>query len=196
MPNEDTFRTLLERVRAGDQQAATELVRRYEPALRRIVRLRLRDRQLRRLLDSTDICQAVLMRFFVRVATGRYELETPQQLVKLLATLARNQVVNEALRQQAAKRDCRRVVGAGAEWEAIAPDSSPDEQAAAEEIVQKAHHLLGSDERHLLELRKEGWEWADIARLVGGTAEGLRKQLARAVARVAEGLGLLEVSRA
>src|SRR5215470_12045704 len=97
MTNGDTLRSLLERIRAGDQQAATELVRRFEPALRRAVRLRLRDRQLRRFLDSSDICQAVLLRFFVRVATGQYDLDTPEQVLKLLATLARNQVINEAL---------------------------------------------------------------------------------------------------
>src|SRR5262249_25955616 len=71
-----TLRALLVRIRAGDQQAATALVRRYEPALRRAVRLRLRDRQLRRFLDSSDICQAVLLRFFARVAAGQYELDT------------------------------------------------------------------------------------------------------------------------
>jgi hypothetical protein len=48
MTNGGALRTLLDRVRAGDQEAATELVRRYEPALRRVVRLRLRDRRLRR----------------------------------------------------------------------------------------------------------------------------------------------------
>src|SRR5262249_9458334 len=97
MTNEDTLRALLDRIRAGDQQAATELVRRYEPALRRAVRLRLRNRQLRRVLDSSDICQAVLLRFFVRVATGRYDLDTPEKVLKLLATMARHQIVNEAL---------------------------------------------------------------------------------------------------
>ena len=61
----ETLPALLDRIRAGDQGAATELVRRYEPALRRSVRLRLRDPRLRRVLDSSDVCQAVLLRFFV-----------------------------------------------------------------------------------------------------------------------------------
>jgi RNA polymerase sigma-70 factor (ECF subfamily) len=197
MTNDDTLRTLLTRIRAGDQQAATQLVRRYEPALRRAVRLRLRDRQLRRLLDSSDICQSVLLRFFVRVAGGQYELETPEQVLKLLTTLARNQVVNEALQQQAAKRDCRRQVGAQAgEWEAIAPGSSPSQHVAVEELQEKARVLLGPHQWDLLQLRKEGWEWVDIARQRGGTAEGLRKQLERAVARVTHTLGLVEVGHA
>src|SRR5262249_50808454 len=165
MTNGATLRTLLDRVRAGDQQAATELVRRYEPALQRAIRLRLRDRQLRRLLDSSDICQAVFLRFFARVATDHYDLDTPEQVLKLLATMARNQVVNEALHEQAARRDCRRLVGAGAEeWEAAAPGSSPSQHVAGEELLEKALHLLAPDEWHLLQLRQEGREWGDIAR--------------------------------
>jgi RNA polymerase sigma-70 factor (ECF subfamily) len=194
MPNRDTLRTLLVRIRAGDQQAATLLVQRYEPALRRAVRLRLRDRRLRRLFDSSDICQAVFLRFFVRVATGQPDLETPEHVLRLLATMARNQVVNEAMHEQAAKRDCRRMAGAEAEGlQAAARGSSPSEHVAAEELLAKARHLVHEDEWRLLELRKEGREWADIARLLGGTTEGLRKQLARAVTRVTRALGLVEV---
>jgi RNA polymerase sigma-70 factor (ECF subfamily) len=197
MTSGDSLRDLLVRIRAGDQQAAAALVRRYEPALRRAVRLRLRDRQLRRHFDSADICQAVLLRFFVRVVDGPYELDTPEQVLRLLTTLARNQVVNEALQHQAAKRDCRRLVGAAVEeGEALAPGSSPSQHAAGEELLEKARRALAPEEWQLLELRKEGREWADIARLLGGTAEGLRKQLARAVARVTQTLGLVEVCHA
>jgi RNA polymerase sigma-70 factor (ECF subfamily) len=194
MATEDSLRALLERVRAGDQQAATRLVGRYEPALRRAVRLRLRDRQLRRLLDSSDICQGVLLRFFVRVATGPYELDTPEQVIKLLVTLARNHVVNEVLHHQAAKRDCRRLDEGGAEeWQVLARGSSPSQHLVAKELLEKARQVLSPDEWELLELRKAGWEWAEIARRLGGTPEGLRKQLARAVARVTAVLGLVEV---
>jgi RNA polymerase sigma-70 factor (ECF subfamily) len=188
---------LLDRVRAGDQQAATELVRRYEPALRRLVRLRLRNRQLRRLIDSSDVCQAVLLRFFVRVATGPSDIDRPEQVLKLLATMARTQVVNAALHQQAAKRDCRRIAeGRAEDRDRPARGSSPSEHAAAAELLDKARHLLAPDEWRLLQLRKEGREWAEIARQLGGTAEGVRKQLARAVARVTRALGLAEVGHA
>jgi RNA polymerase sigma-70 factor (ECF subfamily) len=195
MTEDNTMRALLARIRAGDQQAATLLVRRYEPALQRAVRLRLRDRRLRRLFDSSDICQAVFLRFFGRVATGHCDLDTPEEVLKLLAVMARNQVVNEALHEQAAKRDCRRIVGAEAKGrDATARGSSPSEHVAAEELLEKARHLVQEHEWRLLELRKEGRDWADIARLLGGTAEGLRKQLARALTRVTQALGLVEVS--
>ena len=66
----EPFRELIARVRAGDEQAAAELVRRYEPAIRRAARVRLVDTRLNRLLDSMDICQSVLASFFVRAGSG------------------------------------------------------------------------------------------------------------------------------
>jgi DNA-directed RNA polymerase specialized sigma24 family protein len=68
-----TFRDLIRRVRSGDATAWDELVRNYEPAIRRTVGARLRNSRLRRLLDATDICQAVLLSFYVRVSLGRYD---------------------------------------------------------------------------------------------------------------------------
>ena len=47
-------------VRAGDEQAVAELVRRYEPYLRQGVRVRLNDPCLRRVFDSLDACQLVV----------------------------------------------------------------------------------------------------------------------------------------
>ena len=44
MAENDSFQALLRRVRAGDQEAAAELVRQYEGEIRRAVRLRLDTR--------------------------------------------------------------------------------------------------------------------------------------------------------
>ena len=76
MVEETSFQDLVDRIRAGDNEAAAELMRRYEPTVRRIARVRLGDAHLRHLLDSLDICQSVFASFFVlrwacrRSATG------------------------------------------------------------------------------------------------------------------------------
>jgi hypothetical protein len=49
---------------------------------------------------------------------------------------------------------------------------------------------LGEEERQIADLRAEGWEWAEIAGLLGGSAQARRMQLARAVHRVAKALKL------
>ena len=83
--------------------------RRYEPAIRRAARVRLVDTRLNRLLDSMDICQSVLASFFVRTALGQFELETPDQLLKLLATMTRNKLADQVKGHGAARRDFRRI---------------------------------------------------------------------------------------
>jgi RNA polymerase sigma-70 factor (ECF subfamily) len=54
------FVEFLRRIRQGDEQAAVELVRRYEPLIRREVRLGISDRRLNRAFDSIDVCQLKL----------------------------------------------------------------------------------------------------------------------------------------
>src|SRR5437588_8674896 len=103
------FDDLIRRVRAGDSQAAAELVRLYEPAIRREARVRLVDSRLRRLFDSMDIAQSVFASFFVRAALGQYEIEKPEQLLRLLTSMSRKKLVDHAREQQAAKRDHRRL---------------------------------------------------------------------------------------
>ena len=49
--------------------------------------------------------------------------------------------------------------------------------------------------RRLVELRGQGRDWAGIAQEVGGSPEALRKQLARALERVGEQLGLDEADQ-
>ena len=188
-----SFAEFLRRVRVGDEQAAAELVRRYEPALRLEIRLRMKDPKLRRLLEPADLCQSVLKSFFVRAATGQYDLESPEKLLALLRTMARNKVVQQARRQQALRRDLRRNVSLheGAPQVATA-DPSPSRIAIGREMLDAFRGRLTAAERQLADLRSQGCEWAEIARQLGGTPQGLRKQLARAANRAARELGLDE----
>src|SRR5262249_46331816 len=135
MSQEADFHDLIRRVRAGDPAAGAELVRRYEPAIRLAVHVRLAHLGLRRLLDSTDICQSVLASFFLRAASGQYELETPGQLVKLLTAMARNKLLKQARDQQAARRDRRRLRGAP-------PDAGERVDPAPSPSAAPAHHDL------------------------------------------------------
>jgi RNA polymerase sigma factor (sigma-70 family) len=182
------FRDLIRRVRAGDEAAAAELVQHYEPYIRRAVRVRLVDRRLKRLVDSVDVCQSVLASFFVRAALGQYELETPEQLLKLLVAMARNKLNNVVARQGAGRRDYRRTETASAEVQA--DGSSPSQLVAARELIEKFRAALSPEERQIADLRALGREWTEVAAQCGGTPEALRKKLARALDRVAEQLGL------
>jgi RNA polymerase sigma-70 factor (ECF subfamily) len=186
-----TFEELIRRVRAGDQEAATLLVRSYEPVIRRAVRFRLSDSELGTLLDSMDICQSVLASFFIRAASGQYELQTPGQLTKLLAAMARNKLTSQARKQHAQRRDARRVTAGGKNDEHfIDARPNPSSVVAARDLLAEVRRRLSPDERRILELRNEGTDWASVAKELGGTAESLRRKLSRALDRVTAELGL------
>jgi RNA polymerase sigma factor (sigma-70 family) len=190
MSSAETFQGLLKRVRAGDEQAATELVRNYEPAIRRAARVRMADARLGRVLDSMDICQSVMASFFVRAASGLYDLETPEQLMRLLATMARNKLANQANRLRAARRDQRRIEGGDAATEVASRDPRASVQFAARELLGEVHRRLSPEERQICDQREQGSDWAEIADALGSTPEAVRKRHARAINRVARQLGL------
>jgi RNA polymerase sigma-70 factor (ECF subfamily) len=192
MPEDNTFQDLIARIRAGDGAAAAELVRRYEPTIRRVARVRLMDSRLQRLVDSMDICQSVFGSFFVRTALGEYDLDTPEQLLNLLVTMSRKKVVDQARRAGAARRDFRREQGAVDERQWAARDARPSEQVAGAELLDEFRRRLSADERQLADKRAAGLGWSEIAAERGESPEALRKQLARAIDRVSQELGLEE----
>jgi hypothetical protein len=58
------------------------------------------------------------------------------------------------------------------------------------ELLQRFRERLSGEELQLADLRARGRAWADIAALLGGSADGRRVQLSRALARVSRELGL------
>src|SRR5437870_2062766 len=105
MDDDADFMDFLRRIRAGDDAAAVELVRRFEPLIRREVRIRIGDGRLNRAFDSIDVSQSVLAYFFSRAANGEYELERPGQLARLLVTMARNRLTSRARTERRLVRD-------------------------------------------------------------------------------------------
>jgi RNA polymerase sigma-70 factor (ECF subfamily) len=189
--DDNQFQELIRRVRARDEEAAAQLMRRYESAIRRVVRIRLRDSRLRRVLDSMDICQSVLATFFARAALGEYDLDSPEQLLNLLATIARNKLTNQAKRLLSQKRDLRLDTPLGDQHDrTVDPGSDPGEKASAKELLEKIRVRLDRDERYLAEQRALGRGWKELADELGGTDVALRKKLTRALDRVMAELGL------
>jgi RNA polymerase sigma-70 factor (ECF subfamily) len=195
MPPDPSFDELIRRVAGGDDQAAARLVRDFEPAVRRVLRARLRDNTpARREFDSMDICQSVMANFFVRAAAGQFDLKEPDDLTKLLVTMTRNKVAEKMRRQHRHRRDSRRTVGGVEELALAGEDPSPSSVAAGKELLEEVRRRLSEDDRRLVELRGQGLGWEEIAASLGGTAGARRNQLARALDRVASELKLDETT--
>ena len=186
MSESTAFPDFIRRIRAGDDQAARELVERYEPVIRCEVRLRLRDPRLYSRFDWTDICQSVMASFFVRAAAGQYDLEQPDQLLRLLVVMARHKLTQQVRRNSADRRDYRRLETHDPAYleERSAAVPSPSRLVAGRELLEEVRRRLTEEERRLADLRGQGCVWAEIAARLGGTAEACRKQLARALDRV------------
>jgi RNA polymerase sigma-70 factor (ECF subfamily) len=194
MADEACFADFVRRIRAGEEEAAAELVRQYEPVIRREVRLRLHDPRLYRVFDSMDICQSVLKSFFVRAAAGQYDLEEPTDLLKLLVGMTRHKLAFQVRKERSQRRDSRRVVASTPEQlNVAAPGPGPGEMLAGQELLHEFRRRLSEEERRLADLRAQGCAWAEIAAQLGGTRHARRMQLTRAIERVALELGLDEV---
>lgn len=187
-----SFTDFIQRIRAGDDQAAEELVRRYEPLIRREVRLRMEDERLNRAFDSMDVCQSVLASFFVRAAIGEYDLDEPQNLVRLLVTMARNKLASKARLEHRQRRDNRRVTVTDPEVMEKLTDGepSPSEILSHRELLDRMRASLTDEEREIADLRGQGLAWEQVAARLGGSGNTRRMQLTRGIERIGRELGL------
>ncbi len=185
MPECSDFQELIRLARAGDEVAAARLAHEFEPFIRRFVRFRMRQRsnhdRLRPEIDSADICQSIFKSLFVGLREGRFELNRPEQLAKLLSAMVRFKVATKARRLSVTLREI---------LELDAPMDRADSRPGPEKVVDDRDaletilKLFEEDELELLIRRLDDQPWPAIALAVGGTAEGLRKKLTRAIERV------------
>src|SRR3990172_61597 len=130
---------LLAQVRHGDEEAARQLVRRYESAIRVAVRTHLSDPRLRRQFDSMDVCQSVLRSFFFHMTSGGYDLHAPAQLLALLTKMAQNKLGTRARDQFRQRRDVRRLSQVAVEDVDVASrEPDPTRQIEDQDLIDRA----------------------------------------------------------
>ena len=191
LAEEAVLSDLIARIRRGDEQAAAELVRVYEPQVRRLIRVRLTDPQLKRQFESIDICQSVMASFFARIALGQYDFDSTDALIKLLATMARNKLVNRAKHHRAKCRDVRRMDAAGQEAVVnLAGGPRPSQIAVGHELLDRIRSRLTDEERYVVEQRAIGRTWLELSQELGQSADGLRMRISRRLDLLAEELGI------
>jgi RNA polymerase sigma-70 factor (ECF subfamily) len=188
---DELFDDFIRRIRTGDDAAAEELVRTYEPLVRREIRLNLTDRRMVRSFDSVDVCQSIWSSFFVRMAAGQFDFESPAQLIRLLMAMAKNKLAFQVRHNRFQKRDVGRIDTSESAINSHSDNQpSPSECVSAEELYNQMQQRLTADELKISELRQNGLAWDEVAKALGGTAQARRMQLDRAADRVARQLGL------
>ena len=126
------------------------------------------------------------------MVSGRYDLDGPGQLIALLVGMARNKLAFAVRKERAQRRDVRRldVIGVDELNPIDAAAETPSQIVAGRELLRIVRERLSEEERQVAERRALGQDWARIATEMGGTADGRRHQLTRALDRVTQPLGL------
>jgi RNA polymerase sigma-70 factor (ECF subfamily) len=157
---------LLERARNGSDRAAQEFVRRFGPALLRVVRRKL-DKRLRSKFDSMDFVQAAWASFFA-IPRDEFQFKGSKPLAWYLIQVARNKVT-EAVRQrlELEKFDVKREKPLHyLETErttALGREPNPSEIAIAREEWAKLKQDQPSHYQEILESRGAGYTVKEIA---------------------------------
>src|SRR5438552_7748541 len=90
-PPPATDASLLRRFRSGEDDAATELYRRYAARLLDLAAAKASP-DLKRRVDPEDIVQSVFRTFFRRAALGEYEVPDGDELWKLFLVIGLNKI--------------------------------------------------------------------------------------------------------
>jgi RNA polymerase sigma factor (sigma-70 family) len=167
---ESELSEFLQRIQAGDEGAARELLSRFEAEVRLVVRRQL-PRLLRSRFDSLDFLQSVWGSFFQRMRTAPTQFEDSRHLVAFLARAAKNKVIDEYRRAASRKHNMHReepLWGEGHGPKDVPdPIDSPSEVAQAREILVRLQELMPEGRRTILEMKAEGLSSKDIGQRLG-----------------------------
>ena len=168
--DESDIPQFLARIAAGDEDAARELLTRYEAEVRLVVRRQL-PRLLRSRFDSLDFLQSVWGSFFRRVKGGPAEFEDSRHLVAFLARAAKNKVIDEYRRAGSRKGDMHREEPLWTDGDRprdlAAVGDTPSQVAEAHEALCRLRDLLPEDRHLLLDLKAQGLSSRDIGEKLG-----------------------------
>jgi RNA polymerase sigma factor (sigma-70 family) len=186
---ETNFLGLIRFARSGDETAWVELVRRFEPYMQRIVRIRMRQRgdfdRLRLDVGSSDVCQSIFRSLLKGLRKDKYQLNHPDDLKKLLQTLIRFNLATKARRAWVRLRD---LLDDEEQDQWIDRGAPPELNVIQQDLIGAIQSQFTEDELEILTLWLDGEPWKRIAEEVGGTLDAVRQRLTRALRRVRESM--------
>jgi RNA polymerase sigma-70 factor (ECF subfamily) len=174
----EPLHTLLERLCHGDDQAAEQVFRTYEPYLRKVVRRQLPAR-LRAKFDSLDIVQSVWADVLDGFRRAGWRFEDAEHLRAFLVKATRHRFIDRYRQHQRALERERPL--AEGEGEA-GPGPRPSELARADDLWDKLLALCPPEHHEILRLKRQGLGAPEIATRTGLHEDSVRRvlrQLAR-----------------
>jgi RNA polymerase sigma-70 factor (ECF subfamily) len=175
----EEFSALLAQVRAGDDAALLQLLRRYEPRVRAAVRVQL-GALLRPHLDSFDVVQSVYCALLPGLRRGKYDFSNSEDLIALALTLVRRKIARQwrLVRRERPLGDDVSFAG-NDDPHRLADGADPATTAMVNDQVRSMLAGLDDLDRALVELRLQGYRTVEIAQKLDCNAAALRARLSR-----------------
>jgi RNA polymerase sigma factor (sigma-70 family) len=179
---DSTFADLLVRARQGDNDAMMELIRHYEPEIRRVAHARLGP-LLRPYLGSIDIVQSVHRSMIGQLRKNKYVFTRQKDLTAFAVTLVIRRI-SHAWRKLRTEEKVLRLVETLMKSRAAVED--PTASVEREDMMRKLIEQLTDSERRLLDLYLAGQSTKEIAQSMGPTENVVRARKSKLFKKLRE----------
>ena len=193
MTTESSFDLVMSKLRSGDEDAATEVFRRF---VHRLIALASRqfDSRSRSKEDPEDVVLSVYKSFFRRDVRSPFELSDWEGLWNILATITIRKCIDRHHFWKAARRDVTRETSpsddsSDDEWrEAIDRGPTPDQAMILTETLDRLFRRFDLEHREIAILFFDGYTAAEI----GERCQCSERTVQRVVARFRQGLNEMD----
>lgn len=180
----EPLQALLERLCQGDEQAAEQVFRTYEPYLRKVVRRQLPAR-LRAKFDSLDIVQSVWADTLDGFRRAGWRFEDADHLRAFLVKATRHRFIDRYRQHRRALERERPLIDGEGEGAPVSPGPRPSEVARADDLWDKLLALCPPEHHDVLRLKRQGLEAPEIAARTGLHEDSVRRVLRQLARRLA-----------
>ena len=184
----EEFSSLLMLARQGDREALVRLSEQYEKKLRMVARVQLGP-ALRPYLDSQDLVQSVHRSLMLGLRNDKFDISCPETLIALTFTMLRRKIARHWRRMQRQKRQVMiegDTLDQGDTGEMVdlltslsTPRTEPNEEVQFRDSVSFLCKHLDDTERHIIDLRLQGYAAPEIATQIGLTSVNVRVRMTR-----------------
>jgi RNA polymerase sigma-70 factor (ECF subfamily) len=172
----DPLDSLLERLCQGDDAAAEQVFRAYEPYLRMVVRRQLPPR-LRAKFDSADVVQSIWADVLHGFRQAGWRFASAAHLRAFLIKATRNRFIDRVRRHHRAVEHEQSLRDTDQEAMPRSPQPQPSEVAQADELWERMLALCPPAHHELLRLKRQGHSLAEIAERTGLHPSSVRRIL-------------------
>jgi DNA-directed RNA polymerase specialized sigma24 family protein len=149
-----SFDHIMAGLSVSDQDAAKKLYERYIDQLIRLAARKL-DRKLGARVDPESVAHSVFESFFEGLQKAEFELHNWGMVFGLLAHITFNKCLNRRRFHTQKKRDAGLVVSFD-DWQAVATQPGPVDEAVMTELVEKALAAFDDDDRAIIDTFMSG----------------------------------------